>query len=161
MQVDVLLCRDLDSRFSHREVSAVQEWLQTKDKAIHAMRDNPAHRIGMLGASWGTDLTADNGRFRWAKSWNKMLSDPLTFASRSRKGPDQEVLKKYIWNTWGKRSSVQHDSYLCEQFPGSIGFPTKRLMEPNNYIASVVKERDFMKKRCPVKCRRHEDWIYC
>ena len=90
-----------------------------------------------------------------------MLADPQTFASRGRKGPDQMILKKYIWNAWAKFNSIQHDSYLCEQFPGSIGFPTQRLMEPNNYVASVWKERDFMRKRCPVKCRRQREWLYC
>ena len=55
--MDILLSRDLDSRITFRELAAVQEWLNTPDKSIHAMRDNPAHNIGLLGASWGTDLT--------------------------------------------------------------------------------------------------------
>ena len=46
----------------------------TKSKAIHAMRDNPAHRIGLLGASWGSDLTKDNARGRWKKTWEVGLS---------------------------------------------------------------------------------------
>ena len=45
----------------------------TESKAIHAMRDNPAHRIGLLGASWGTDLTKDNARGRWKKTWKVSL----------------------------------------------------------------------------------------
>ena len=72
-QVDVLLSRDLDSRLSFREVAAVNEWMTTESKAIHAMRDNPAHRIGLLGASWGTDLTKDNARGRWKKTWEVSL----------------------------------------------------------------------------------------
>ena len=76
-QVDVLLSRDLDSRLSFREVAAVNEWMTTESKAIHAMRDNPAHRIGLLGASWGTDLTKDNARGRWKKTWEvSLLSEP-------------------------------------------------------------------------------------
>jgi hypothetical protein len=76
-----------------------------------------------------------------------MFQDPETFANRSVKGPDQMMLQKYVWKTWGKWSSVQHgkyilssylndkfeqlsflhtiiqfaDSYFCETFPGSIG----------------------------------------
>ena len=72
-QVDVLLSRDLDSRLSFREVAAVNEWMTTESKSIHAMRDNPAHRIGLLGASWGTDLTKDNARGRWKKTWEVSL----------------------------------------------------------------------------------------
>ena len=160
--MNILLSRDLDSRITFRELAAVQEWLSTTpNKAIHAMRDNPAHNIGLLGASWGTDLTKDNGRSRWKKSWKKILDDPDTYQSRQIHGPDQVILNKYIWKTWGKHSSVQHDSYCCENFPGSIGFPTQRILAPNNYVASVWIEKDKMVKRCPVKCRRYADWIYC
>ena len=79
--MDILLSRDLDSRITFRELAAVQEWLTTPDKSIHAMRDNPAHNIGLLGASWGTDLTKDNGRSRWKKSWKKIF--PFTSSHHS------------------------------------------------------------------------------
>ena len=162
LQVDVLLSRDLDSRFSFREVAAVHEWLQTSPgKSIHAMRDNPAHNIGLLGASWGTDLTKDNARGRWQKSWRKMFDDELTYADRSHKGPDQLLLRTYVWNPWGMKSSVQHDSYTCDQYPGSIGFPTQRLMEPNNYVASVWNDAEMIAKKCPPRCRRYPSWLYC
>ena len=54
LQVDVLLSRDLDSRLSPREVSAVEEWMNTsieveKDKPFHVMRDHPDHGAVMLG----------------------------------------------------------------------------------------------------------------
>lgn len=159
--MDIFLSRDLDSRLSLREVSAVEEWMKDKDKAIHAMRDNPAHGVGLLGASWGTDLTKDNARNRWKKSWQKIFKDPEAFAQRGRIGADQNLLKKYVWHPWGRASSVQHDSYLCKYFPGSIGFPTRRKMEPNNYVASVWKDGEQIAKKCPKECRRHPDWIYC
>jgi hypothetical protein len=141
-------------------VAAVTDWLET-DKSIHAMRDNPSHGIGLLGASWGTQLTKDNARARWRKSWVKIFQDGQAWASRKRKGPDQFILKKYVWQTWGHASSVQHDSYLCAEYPGSIGFPTQRKMEPNNYVASVWKDREMIQKKCPSKCRRKPEWIYC
>ncbi len=72
------------------------------------------------------------------------------------------ILKDYIWKTWGKHSAVQHDSYTCAKFPGSMGFPTQRNMTiKNNYVASVWTENDKIGQRCPPKCRRHPDWIYC
>ena len=37
-----------------------------------------------------------------------MFQDPQTFANRSEKGPDQMILQKYVWKSWGKTSSVQH-----------------------------------------------------
>ena len=52
----------------------------------------------------------------------------------------------------------------CASFPGSIGFPTQRLNEINNFVGSVVIKNRKLKKNCPRKCRRkghEEDWIYC
>ena len=80
--MDILLSRDLDSRITFRELAAVQEWLTTPDKSIHAMRDNPAHNIGLLGASWGTDLTkgelvfSKNLSFRQKYDWTIFLKIP-------------------------------------------------------------------------------------
>jgi hypothetical protein len=54
-QVDLYACRDLDSRFTAREASAVEEWLSI-DQPIHSMRDHPNHNTPLLGAAWGADM---------------------------------------------------------------------------------------------------------
>lgn len=51
--VDVLICRDTDSRLNLREKSAVEEWLSS-DKGFHIMRDHPAHGFPILGGMWGS-----------------------------------------------------------------------------------------------------------
>ena len=66
-QVDVFLSRDLDSRFSEREVAAVTEWLDKSEEPIHSMRDHMSHNVPMLGAAWGTHLGRKNARGRWAR----------------------------------------------------------------------------------------------
>lgn len=40
--VDLFISRDLDSAILPREVSAVEEWVQS-DKTFHIMRDHPSH----------------------------------------------------------------------------------------------------------------------
>ena len=66
-QVDVFLSRDLDSRFSARETSAVTAWLNGSAEPIHSMRDHMNHNVPMLGAAWGTHLGRKNARGRWAR----------------------------------------------------------------------------------------------
>jgi hypothetical protein len=44
--VDVFLSRDCDSRFSNREVSAINEWLAS-DKDFHIMRDHPYQMLAI------------------------------------------------------------------------------------------------------------------
>ena len=51
-EVDVIICRDTDSRLSLREKAAVDEWLKS-DKGFHIMRDHPAHGFPILGGMWG------------------------------------------------------------------------------------------------------------
>ena len=70
-------------------------------------------------------------------------------------------LLRYVWLGWAKRMAVQHDSYLCKDYRGTLGFPTQRLMEPNNFVAAVVKDNATLTKKCPVQCRRYKEWEHC
>ena len=83
-QVELFLCRDLDSRISRREVAAVQEWIDS-GKPIHSMRDHPAHTTPLLGAAWGARTSQPNIRHKWARSWEKILGDKLAYSARSEK----------------------------------------------------------------------------
>ena len=99
-----MLSRDLDSRFSWREVAAVEEWRQESNYSIHSMRDHPAHHAPLIGASWGTDLTRNIvtsqeniilAREAWKNAWTKMLKDKETYAVRQSFGPDQSIIARY------------------------------------------------------------------
>ena len=97
------MCRDLDSRFSAREASAVKEWRENSSFPIHTMRDHPGHGVGMVGSLWGTDLTRDmldskgtkhKARRAWQWAWKHMLKDKKVHARRDRWGPDQDIIAK-------------------------------------------------------------------
>ncbi|XP_059090103.1 uncharacterized protein LOC131885916 [Tigriopus californicus] len=161
-QVDLFVSRDLDSRFSDREQSAVQEWLNSK-WAFHMMRDHPAHVVSILGSGWGVKLTSTEIRSQWKSAWMIGKNSPIMWATRGMTGPDQGFLKRFVW-PWAKKDSIQHDSYTCQVFPGTLGFPTPRKNEPDNFIASVVAQNMSIWKICPYQCRREGhrlDWIYC
>ena len=77
-------------------------------------------------------------------------------------GPDQGFLRKYIW-PWAKFDAMQHDSYFCKKYSGTRAFPVRRKNETNNFVASVVAQKQYIWKKCPEKCRPrdHPDWEYC
>lgn len=50
--VDIMICRDTDSRLNLREKAAVDTWLQSQQK-YHIMRDHPRHNVPMLAGMWG------------------------------------------------------------------------------------------------------------
>ena len=71
------------------------------------------------------------------------------------------LIFRNVWQRFGHKRSMQHDAYLCKQYRGSIGWPTKRLIEPNNFVGSVIEENHTLSEKCPIECRRHPDWEYC
>ena len=104
-QVNVFVSRDLDTRFNAREAAAVKEWRENSHHSIHTMRDHPQHNVAILGGAWGADLTrnvtASNGnkisaRQEWKITWKNMLNDKKIHSERHRKGPDQDLLTRYL-----------------------------------------------------------------
>ena len=161
-QVDFLHVRDLDGRLSARESAAVKAF-EESGKPLHCMRDHKAHGALMLGGMWGTRLDKAT-RPVWEKSWRSILKDHRSKAKSASGGPDQQLLAAYVWtNFGGKAGCLQHDSYLCKRYPGSVPWPTQRLMEPNNYVGSVVVQNYTLRDVCPKECRPkdHQDWTYC
>ena len=51
--VELMLSRDTDSRFSIREVNAVMEWMSS-GKTFHIIRDHPYHGYKILGGAWAS-----------------------------------------------------------------------------------------------------------
>tara|TARA_R110001592_G_scaffold361902_2_gene674023 strand:- start:388 stop:1068 length:681 start_codon:yes stop_codon:yes gene_type:complete len=94
--VDVMLSRDTDSRFSLREVHAVKEWLES-DKKFHIIRDHPYHNVSIMGGMWGCKKgVIDIGTL--LKGWT----------SYERKGCDQDFLGQLVWPIV-KDESMIHD----------------------------------------------------
>ena len=52
-EVEIIMSRDTDTRFTQREKLAVNEWLST-NKTFHIMRDHPHHNFCILGGMFGT-----------------------------------------------------------------------------------------------------------
>jgi len=136
--VSVMVSRDLDSRITHREARAVEDWL-TSGLAFHVMRDNPYHTTAILGGMWGARM--DTG-----------LRDVLDTAMR-----------KLINNV--RSRTLAHDSYLCKQ--ASYGckelrpFPSRRETGPYNFVGAAGPME--VKSVCPEQCRppEHQDWTLC
>ena len=159
-QVDAFMSRDLDSIIKMREVEAVAEWLES-GKTLHVMRDHPAHSVPMLGGMWGALRTKSREAWKdvWDDIWSAIIADPLSQSDRGTKGPDQTLLSRHVW---GRLSGgvVQHDSFSCAQYPGAVGFPSKRPNATGNVVGAEPNRRQEHIK-CPKKCRRRPSWIFC
>ena len=119
----------------------------------------------MLEGLWGMQKNGSTKVWRsaWTEFmtdiWTSILTDPLSRSKRGTWGPDQTLLEKHVWGEI-PGGVVQHDSYACHKFPGTIGFPSQR---PNStgFIGNIDKDEPDKVVECPKKCRRKGSWKFC
>lgn len=98
---DIMISRDIDSHITEREVSAVNDWLQS-DKALHVMRDHPHHgnclQAGMFGIKKHPQLLNI-----------KNLYQQFINSNSDNYSMDEKFLREQIYNLF-KNNMVVHDS---------------------------------------------------
>lgn len=128
--VDIFLSRDCDSRFSDREVAAVNEWLSS-DKDFHIMRDHPYHSVPILGGMWG----CRNGIMRNI-GISKLIED---WDSYCRKGIDQDFLGQIVYPLV-KDISMEHSEFNLNYGGDVKYFPTERINY--EFVGDVFDENE-------------------
>ena len=163
-QVDIAFSRDLDSQIIPRELEAVRQFLNSTYE-FHFMRDHPHHKVEILGGTWGVKLTsAVRGKVN--QSFQRMFHSNVFFSNQDKRGPDQDLLKEYIW-PWAKDLAMVHDSYHCKNYSNTIPYPTQREDTICNFVGCIPELKSgitFTKGNiCPIECRpiNHSDWKYC
>jgi hypothetical protein len=116
--------RDGDSRPSHREKSAVDEWIKS-GKQFHTMHDHPLHHprtIPIFAGMWGgisgliPNFTSLIRHHYESLNWSTRIPFPYD--------EDQQFLQNHVYPII-LDSCMKHDSYYCAE-SGGIGFPVKR-----------------------------------
>ena len=129
-EVDIFLSRDCDSRFSSREIHAINEWLKS-EKDFHIMRDHPYHTVPILGGMWGSrnDLMRKIDLMGKIEEWN-------SFATH---GIDQDFLGQCIYPLIYD-NAMEHSEFGLK-YKGEIRpFPTKRI--DYDFIGDVFDENE-------------------
>lgn len=128
--VNIFLSRDCDSRISDREVSAVNEWLES-DKDFHIMRDHPYHTVPILGGMWGcrNGIMRKIGISNLIEKWNRY----------QRKGCDQDFLGQVIYPLV-KNISMEHSEFGLKYGNETKQFPSIRI--DYEFVGDVFDEND-------------------
>lgn len=101
--VSVVVSRDVDSRLSTRERTAIEEWLSSS-KDFHIMRDHPHHGVPILAGLWG----ARNGIL---KNIDVLLSYWKTYSQKGRyQADDQDFLGQIIYPIV-KTNAFEHSEF--------------------------------------------------
>ena len=123
--VERVLFRDCDNRFSNREKYAVDEWIAS-GKTLHVMKDHPWHGgFPILAGQWGLS----NG-------FTHNMSDLLSkYINTVQYHYDQIFLAKYIWPNY------INDCVLHDEIFNDCPFPQER--EDFHYIGEPYNEFDL------------------
>ncbi len=121
--VSVMISRDTDSRLTHRESAAVNEWLQS-DKLFHVMRDHPEHNTEILGGMWGARKPILQDINHLMKAYNKGDFWQV----------DQNFLREVVW------PRISYTVCVHDPFFAKIPFPRRR--EGYEFVGQVWDENE-------------------
>ena len=99
--VDIVLCRDLDSPLTYRERQAVRYW-ENKDKAAHAIADSVSHDVAMMGGMIGFKKRNFIDYTGFA-TWEALVENKGI--DYKRKGADQDLLNRYVYPCFARHGS--------------------------------------------------------
>jgi len=99
--VDLWISRDLDSRITSREVSAVNDWIQTGMK-FHVMRDSHNHSYPVMAGMFGMRAISRHTQRIFQNKIRKYFGTDMT--------GDQKFLAEVVWKKY-KKNCVIHDHW--------------------------------------------------
>lgn len=120
-----VISRDTDSRFSEREVRAVDEWIQS-GKNFHIIRDHIRHfDFPILAGMWGAKTPLSHS----------ILNRINNYKHRNNYLIDQEFLAKEIW-------PIVHENVLIHDILSDGWLKTTRNSIGVNFIGQGYDEND-------------------
>ena len=125
-KAEYTIFRDTDSRFSTREVEAVDQWLNTKHQ-LHIIRDHPRHYYPIMAGMWGVRST---------ESMQNSIKEVLSSARGVEKPEDQTLLAKILYPRF-KEDVFVHDAFYDRE-------PNRGSLAKRNIDGSFIGEQiDF------------------
>ena len=120
--------RDTDSRPSHREVEAVNEWLSSK-KSYHIMRDHPHHDFPILGGMWGAKNQQKN------VSIGNLMKHFINDSKSLDYGSDQHFLGAFVYPIACLDAMIHDEFFQGRKFPS----PRNGLQ----FVGQIFDEHEF------------------
>lgn len=113
-----VICRDLDSIATFREVQMVQEWIH-EDKTIHCITDSVSHNIPMMGGMIGirpAHFASKTGIHSWQQlmDWDKSMDF-------TQKGSDQTFLNRAVYPQCADSSTEHFIKGMVHNLPEGNG----------------------------------------
>ena len=144
-KVSHVISRDLDSRFSPRELFAVNQWLSS-GASFHTMRDHNHHNVPILGGMFGIRRGALQSKYTSMTSLITTAFNDNPDGLTGAPGEDQSFLLNYVWPVV-VGDALSHDSLLsrCTEYGAlaCLEFPLQNSQaEPKVFVGQAFKPSD-------------------
>ncbi len=126
---DIILIRDVDSRFSKRETSAVDEWL-TSGLPFHVMHDHPLHSNPIIASMFGARGQLLPELLPLIQQFNPTLGY----------GPDEDFLAQVVHPMMAGKVLTHADFFDAPPSTPRTAFPTARV--GLEFVGQVFDEHD-------------------
>ena len=127
IEVDRYAILDLDSDFTWRERSAIDDWIRSK-VGFHAMADAENHNVPIMGGLWGGSSAV---RLPFSIREQALQHQGLT----AQKGGDQDFFGYVVWPAWQASGCV----CVARCFVLSAGFLHMLNLTPFQRVHKVFK----------------------
>lgn len=138
-----VLCRDLDSPATYREVQAVKYWMN-KDKAMHAITDSISHDLPLLGGMIGARPDYFTERVN-ANTWKELIDKNNSF-DWTKKGSDQTFLNEVVYPCFANKGTDSITQHYC------LGMANTFLSDYHNKIQDLELDIPFEYKESNEVC---------
>ena len=143
---DRVLIRDVDSRVSNREYSAIKSWIDS-NRNFHIMRDHPYHRTPILGGMWGATSKIKDSEIIWEHE-NEY---------GNAHGEDQRFLREHLYPIV-RGDALVHDSFFRFE-KDRLPFPSQRVdaeyvgesVDGNGNYDKVLRAKIIEIEKNPIK----------
>lgn len=131
LDYDLFISRDVDSRPTWREIAAVADFIENDWAILHGMRDFRGQNDPLQAGLWGARTIPLRERLRSRHGTGSMQELYQQFSSKKKKkkikyGDDQKFLAEFVVPAVGEEAFLSHESYQCNAFLNSRGFPIPR-----------------------------------
>lgn len=104
-EVEIVMCRDLDSISVYRERQMVEEFIQS-GMAAHAINDNPQHTAFMMGGMVGFRTAEARAILDFLPTWDSFVGSSSTLHHPT--GGEDQILMDHLMYPRLKRNMLAH-----------------------------------------------------
>jgi hypothetical protein len=148
--VYAMISRDLDSRFSPRELMAVNQWLSSP-YLFHTMRDNVQHGNAVMGGMFGMKRGCLNTGGDSTISMTGLINK-----ARGKILVDQQFLETFVWPLV-RSTALDHDidASRCADFGSAIcaSWPLPWSERTARYVGEPFRVALIPGLNCSLSCR--------